>query len=125
MRTVRRPACEQGPPCAAASIQVPLAAEDAGPQLGQVTSGERGTRVRLWILCLARGWQGLATWQAARPGGVIHFSTAGFVHSFVPADQRVYSDYPQAYPQDATVAGPRVGVIGASSHASPGTAREY
>ena len=46
-----------------------------------------------------------ATWRGC-PGGVIHFSTATSVHSCIPADQRVYSDHPQAYPQDATLAGP-------------------
>jgi len=40
------------------------------------------------------------------PGGVIHFSTATSVHSSMSADQRVYSDHPQSYPQDATLAGP-------------------
>ena len=40
------------------------------------------------------------------PGGVIHFSTLTSVHSCGSADQRVYTDNPQDYPQDATLAGP-------------------
>jgi len=51
---------------------------------------------------------------------VIHFSTATFVHSCRAVDQRVYVNYPQAYPQDATLTRPRASVIGASSHAGPG-----
>ena len=56
---------------------------------------------------------------------VIHFSTAPFVHSCGEADQHVYLNHPQAYPQDVSLTRPRAGVIGASSHAGPGYPRAH
>ena len=81
-----------------------------------------------------RGPRGLACGYCVSPCGsrtardlagpcaapVIHFSTATFVHSCGEADQRVYLNHPQAYPQDVSLTRPRAGVIGASSHAGPG-----
>jgi hypothetical protein len=51
---------------------------------------------------------------------VIHFSTASLVHNLTATDQHVYPKHPQDYPQDASLAHPGAGVIGARSHAGPG-----
>lgn len=42
---------------------------------------------------------------------VIHFSTTTPVHSCTVVDQHVYRSHPQAYAQDASLAGPGAGVI--------------
>ena len=56
---------------------------------------------------------------------VIHFSTATLVHSCGAVDQRIYVNHPQARTQDVSLAGPGAGVIGASSHAGPGSLRAF
>ena len=82
-----------------------------------------------------RGPRGLACGYCVSPCGsrtacdlagpcvapVIHFSTATLVHSCGAVDQRVYVNHPQARTQDVSLAGPGAGVIGASSHAGPGS----
>ena len=68
--------------------------------------GSRGPGLAGGYLASPGDGKGLGPGGAAGPGGVIHFSTATSVHSCVPAEQRVYPDHPQAYPQDATLAGP-------------------
>jgi hypothetical protein len=52
---------------------------------------------------------------------VIHFSTASPVHSYAVIDQHVYLNHPQAYTQDVSLGGPGAGLIGACSHAGPGS----
>ena len=52
---------------------------------------------------------------------VIHFSTASPLHNYPVADQHVYLNHPQAYTQDVSLGGPRAGLIGACSHAGPGS----
>lgn len=52
---------------------------------------------------------------------VIHFSTASSLHNYPVADQHVYLNHPQAYTQDVSLAGPGAGLIGACSHAGPGS----
>ena len=52
---------------------------------------------------------------------VIHFSTASLVHSNTVIDQHVYLNHPQAYTQGASLGRPGAGLIGACSHAGPGS----
>ncbi len=52
---------------------------------------------------------------------VIHFSTASPLHSYPMADQHVYLNHPQAYTQGVSLGGPGAGLIGACSHAGPGS----
>ena len=61
------------------------------------------------------------TWVRVGVSPVIHFSTAPFIHSCTAADQPVRRKHPQAYAQAATLATPGAGVIGACSHAGPGS----
>ena len=51
------------------------------------------------------------------------FPQPRFVHSCTTVDQRVCLNHPQAYTQDASLAPPGAGVIGACSHAGPGILR--
>jgi hypothetical protein len=51
---------------------------------------------------------------------VIHFPTGLFGHKCTGADQGIFLNNPQPYAQDASLAHPRSGVIGACSHAGPG-----
>jgi len=52
---------------------------------------------------------------------VIHFSTASLVHIYAVVDQHVYLNHPQAYTQGASLGRPGDGLIGACSHAGPGS----
>ena len=52
---------------------------------------------------------------------VIHFSTASLLHSCPVADQQVYLNHPQAYTQGVSLGRPGAGLIGACSHAGPGS----
>jgi hypothetical protein len=52
---------------------------------------------------------------------VIHFSTASPVHSYAVIDQQVYPNHPQRYAQDVSLGRPGAGLIGACSHAGPGS----
>jgi len=53
---------------------------------------------------------------------VIHFSTSACVHSYTVADLRIHPNRLQIHTQVVTLAGPRAGVLGASSHACLGPA---
>jgi hypothetical protein len=74
-----------------------------------------GISVRLWTAEEARDLH-----EVGIPP-VIHFSTASPVHSYAAIDQHVYPIHPHAYTQDASLAKPGAGLIGACSHAGPGS----
>jgi hypothetical protein len=74
-----------------------------------------GISLRLWTAEGARDLHEVGTLP------VIHFSTASLLHSYPQVDQQVYLNYPQAYTQGASLGGPGAGLIGACSHAGPGS----
>jgi hypothetical protein len=46
-------------------------------------------------------------WQGLCAAKVIHMSTAPLVHMCAEAEQRIYPNYPQAYPQGVTLGRPK------------------
>ena len=88
-----------------------------GPELWLVTGFTAVSHRLRQLYVAAQG--GLAA--VPDPGKtVIHFSTAPSIHSCMAADQPIYQKHPQPYTQDASLASPGAGVIGACSHVGPG-----
>ena len=102
----------------------PLVAEDAGPQRARQLPA-RAAPVRLWILRLAQRWQGagdlaglpvragLSTFPQPRSSTAVYRLTSVLLRS------------PTGLSTGRYPGRPRAGVIGASSHASPGPPRAY
>jgi hypothetical protein len=74
-----------------------------------------GISPRLWTAERARDLHEVGTLP------VIHFSKASLLHSYPQVDQQVCLNHPQAYTQGASLGRPGAGLIGACSHAGPGS----